>query len=628
MYNINSLGSQASPSATTFTFKVSSIQTAPTTEAQGSFSLIIQNSGSRPIDWSQNNKIGGLSPKEITSASLLLSTYTVGEPATATIRMSINSIITSDDMLNIEFPSTVSLSTLSRVVVEGTQIPTYSINANILSFSGVQIVTSIPIAVVLSSILNPPYVMQVGTAGSAFRIWTSRGGYKVDEKASPFFYATTPGDINCSSVTPGSTQAGLLTSFALPLTFQHPISAQSSLQIAFPSTSFSIRVGGSADLACSSNLSPSCTLTLLSDNLAKLENVVAANSISEHREAVITLNNIANPTNVDLFTGLQISTYNQNGNLVDKEDNVEGFVVTARQISPSAVSITTTDAIVNSLTEVRLTVLTNNPLTIYSHMMLYIPLQLNTGGLSCTPYCDFDSSSTHNIYKIDISSFYRAGSQSTITVIMSNIRNPKSTRPTQSFQVYLHNSATNALLEFVREGLEYRLCTDPAPLSISLDRNSTTNSHPGVLYTFRLGTSFVYSATEQVVASLALPLELECSSCIRSSVNATQYSTVLSSDSSGSALLLNPAASLSISLKNHHSLQPMPIAITILTADQAYRVASGVVTVTNTLPNGIDISYSFLPASQQYLESTVTLSISSMRVTYGFYGYMELHFGG
>lgn len=53
----------ASPTSTTFSFKISSIRTAPTTEPQGSFTLTILNSRSKSIDSSQNNKIGGLDPK-------------------------------------------------------------------------------------------------------------------------------------------------------------------------------------------------------------------------------------------------------------------------------------------------------------------------------------------------------------------------------------------------------------------------------------------------------------------------------------------------------------------------------------------------------------------------------------
>lgn len=476
VYNINSQGAQASATPTTFSFRLSSIRTAPTTEPQGSFSLTIQNSASKSVDSGQNNKIGGLSPKEIMSPSLSLSTYVVGEAATATLRLSINSIIEPNDMINIQFPNCISLASLGRITVESTQIPTYSVNTNILGFSGVQVVTSIPITIVLTSITNPLYVVDVATLGSVFRIWTSRNGYKIDEKISPFSYVTTPGDLNCSNLSALSTQAGMTTSFTLPLSFQHSISRETSLQIVFPSDSFSILMAGSPTLSCSSNLSPSCSLMLLANNLMQLSNVVASNNINSYSNVVITLHSVPNPIQVGLFTGLQVSTYDGAGYLVDRDDSIEGFVVTARVIAVASVALGTTSNVVNGISSISLTVTTNNPIAIYSHILLYVPLQLDTTGLSCTPFCSYQSTSTHSIYQLDVSSFYQPGNRSILSLVLANIRNPKSTRPTQSFQLYLYNTMTSSLLEFIASGLEYRLCTLPASLSITLTRNSTRNS--------------------------------------------------------------------------------------------------------------------------------------------------------
>lgn len=68
--------------------------------------------------------------------------------------------------------------------------------------------------------------------------------------------------------------------------------------------------------------------------------------------------------------------------------------------------------------------------------------------------------------------------------------------------------------------MKYRLYVNwPVLLSTSLNSNSTTSIRQGTLYTFWRGTSFEYSASEQVRALLTLLIELECSYCIQSSAS-------------------------------------------------------------------------------------------------------------
>ena len=139
---------------------------------------------------------------------------------------------------------------------------------------------------------------------------------------------------------------------------------------------------------------------------------------------------------------------------------------------------------------------TNNPITVYTHLILHIPIGLDITGLTCTPLCQYQNSTpTHNTYQLDTSSYYLPNQKTTITLILTNIHNPKSTKPTNSFQIYIYNSISNGLLEYISSGLEYRLCTMPTLLSVSVGRNSSRNGEEYVGYVFGIGLGFVYSGT-------------------------------------------------------------------------------------------------------------------------------------
>lgn len=433
VYNINPLNS-ASAGPATFSFKISTIQTPPSTEPQGAFSLVVMDSSSRPIDSSQNNKMGGLSPKQIVSQGVLLDNYVAGELSNLSITVSISSIIETSDTLSIQVPNCISLSSLSFVRVGSTQIPTFAINSNIISFVGLQVVIPIPITIWLSQVRNPEFVVDVSSLGSVFSIWTSRNGYKIDSVSNAFTYVTSPGWISCTSLTAVSSQAGVLTSYTFALQFQHNISKDSQLQIAFTPTHFGITSNDS--LTCSTSLSTGCSLVVLSANLIKLSNLISTSNANRYGSISVIVTGVRNPTSAGQFSGLQASTYTQNGYLVDRTDNMTGFSVTSRQLESSRVLIASTSPVVYALTDVTLTISTNNPLSPSSRVNLLVPDSFDTASLLCTPYCSVAAPyNGYYSYSIDVSSFYNSSSPATIVVLLSSLRNPKSTRPTASFQV-------------------------------------------------------------------------------------------------------------------------------------------------------------------------------------------------
>ncbi len=110
----------------------------------------------------------------------------------------------------------------------------------------------------------------------------------MNEIENPFTYTTVSGDIN-SSVSALSSQAGVVTTYTINITFQHNINKDSSLQIVFPSDTFNINIGDNLIRTCASNLSPVCNLVLLSNNLIKLTHIISSNDNNVYQNIVITL---------------------------------------------------------------------------------------------------------------------------------------------------------------------------------------------------------------------------------------------------------------------------------------------------------------------------------------------------
>jgi len=102
----------------------------------------------------------------------------------------------------------------------------------------------------------------------------------------PFTYATLPGNITCNNISAGSAQAGLPTTYTLALTMQNPITANYSLLLIFPASSFSLP---NTTYTCLTTLSPTCIATLSSSNSLTLTNIVSPSSMTLYSSISITI---------------------------------------------------------------------------------------------------------------------------------------------------------------------------------------------------------------------------------------------------------------------------------------------------------------------------------------------------
>lgn len=81
---------------------------------------------------------------------------------------------------------------------------------------------------------------------------------------------------------------------------------------------------------------------MLANNYLRITNIIASNNINQYTSVTLTLQNVVNPLQIGLFSGLQVSTYNNNTYLIDKNDNIQGFTITSRLLSIHNIAITTT----------------------------------------------------------------------------------------------------------------------------------------------------------------------------------------------------------------------------------------------------------------------------------------------
>lgn len=81
---------------------------------------------------------------------------------------------------------------------------------------------------------------------------------------------------------------------------------------------------------------------MLASNYLRITNIIASNNINQYTSVTLTLQNVVNPLQIGLFSGLQVSTYNNNTYLIDKNDNIQGFTITSRLLSIHNIAITTT----------------------------------------------------------------------------------------------------------------------------------------------------------------------------------------------------------------------------------------------------------------------------------------------
>ena len=143
-----------------------------------------------------------------------------------------------------------------------------------------------------------------------------------------------------------------------------------------------------------------------------------------------------------------------------------------------------------------------------------MPPELLISSLTCSLTCTYYSDTTY------LMTLPATAADDAIVVVFKNIRNPKSTAPTTSFQVRIMD-ASAILLQYRTTSISYS-ATQPAGLSITLNRNSTQNSARNVQYEFELGITFAYS--DPVAVLITFVNGIGCSGCLVDSNNATHYS--------------------------------------------------------------------------------------------------------
>ena len=276
------------------------------------------------------------------------------------------------------------------------------------------------------------------------------------------------GDIN-ATVSSDVYEAGKEGSYTFDIKVTRALDSTSIIEIVFPSEGFSIPAGSS--FACTSGLSPSCSVSCGTVNTLAISNFISSGI---HSELTLTVSAVTNPSTVGDFPSLIISTYTSDKYLIDQESSSISFQTQAREIDLGRVSITSDSDVVYARAQLTLTVTPHNDIPSFSKMYVTMPPELLISSLTCSLTCTYYSDTTY------LMTLPATAADDTIVVVLKNIRNPKSTAPTTSFQVRIMD-ASAILLQYRTTSISYS-ATQPAGLSITLNRNSTQNSARNVQY--------------------------------------------------------------------------------------------------------------------------------------------------
>jgi hypothetical protein len=452
-------------SSSTIVFSIATILSPPTTLPQGSFIILSSNNNALMSTCTGIPVVSTVGAINVGSYST--NKITVNAVGMGTLTFVINSNLDQGDIFTVTFPSTMSLTSLTSVYINGnivTSALSISGQTITLTLTGTIIYAGSTITVDFANIINPPNELTT----SAFQITTYRNGYKIETSTGSITYSAYRSAITSAVLTSSSNQIGVVCTYTITFTLGQPLISSSAIVIALPSA-----LQGKV-ISCSP--SP-CSV---------VSTMITFTSVSTAVNSVITLNllSVTNPYNLGLTTSLTLYTLYHSSQLLSIVEYVNtGLTLTlvARaSTNANAVIIPSSYVVNNYPTTYTITITNLNPFFAYTYLSIYLPTQITIGGsITCqsgasVQSCNFDSTSNMLTFS-PFTTSTTAGQLSSSSFMISNLINPSSTMPTSSFQVYFYNS-NNQMVEYITSGLTIQMTTPAKFSALSLTTNNTVNS--------------------------------------------------------------------------------------------------------------------------------------------------------
>lgn len=159
-------------------FSISSIYNPPTTEPQGTITILTKV-GNKNMEQCSGIKMSGITTAGITSVTYIPTDYTVNAVSKGFMSFKVTSIIKTSDSVKIGFPATIDLTSLSSVtIVNGfvTLSNPQVDGSNVLTLNGLSAQNNALVSIEFNNVKNPP--SEVST--NSFTIGISRDNFLME----------------------------------------------------------------------------------------------------------------------------------------------------------------------------------------------------------------------------------------------------------------------------------------------------------------------------------------------------------------------------------------------------------------------------------------------------------------
>ena len=260
---------------------------------------------------------------------------------------------------------------------------------------------------------------------------------------NPFVVRTLNGAlIGQLSVT--NNEVGVFTDYQLTITLSNMANMNDFIVIEFGSLQYSFNESNEGMMTCVSQRRSGCVIQMLSPNRLKLSNIF----MEQTNSFVLSIKNIQNPYNLGVTTSLILTTFtiiNLTQYSVDKSTQSDITLnLIGRKLSSISVLVSSTSDFTYEQCDLSIKITNNNPVPVNSFIDVTVPVQLI---LPDRIVCNFgcmllaNSTSTVRVYLNNVG--YGIGQLPTI--ILFNVRNPQSTKPTSTFSLNIYNSIGQVL---------------------------------------------------------------------------------------------------------------------------------------------------------------------------------------
>ena len=419
--------------------EITSLQNPPTTTAQTGFTV---NTGYLDgfIEKSAGISVSVGTPASISVSGFSLSGSTeISSTANYYFQFSTGTAIAQYSAITLTFPSAFGTAAVSGVLaIFGLSAITYTVSSSSLVISGGfstgYLIGNQIIAFEIYSVTNPSTTQPSSSISISI---TDQYSGSIALVNSGLTVTSTPGTLSGVVVSPLVLTIGFTTLYSFTFTLQHGVSAGACIHIQFPVEILAGNTAGNCFyLPAGTALAAGAQCSISdSQNLWITSGFPTGNLTSTVK---LQINNVKNPTFPSITSNFTISTY-PDSTFSYWIDTYLGSGLSYTAGTLSSVSILPASSTTGDSTTYTFAITPTNPIPLKGYIEIALPPEITASQVSCSNAVGFNaplvcylSSSTVNITQGFEASALASG---TLSVSVSTLRNPASTRPSSYFAI-------------------------------------------------------------------------------------------------------------------------------------------------------------------------------------------------